>query len=366
MEVRKNTIKNRYILSKESNHIEIDEIEQNVLNLFFKDVDKIELQSSIKDLNRNSLTVEKIKIIDKLAINKLSSIGANSIKASKPLLVFNNIIFVIVCIITTFSLVFNITLANSTLSQSNATLNGDAGMLFITILTFIIVLLPIALYIIYFLLYVFRYTQKYIGKIAFKFSGKKLIKEVLKFTVLSSGVFTLLFLTVKNEYVIINTALFMVALLIIMTDNLMSRHNIKIYKSFLSLKMIQDKLENGSLLKDKKIDDILLWEKYLTFAVALGITDVSKYTNNLDIQDEFGDFLLQTTDFISTYYNIESFDRDIKTDMLLNSFKDNLSSFSSSYFTSSGSSSGFGGGGFSGGGGGGGRWWWFLITINKE
>jgi uncharacterized membrane protein len=366
MEIRKSSVKNKYFISKESNNIEVDEIEQSVLDLFFQDVNKIELQSSIKDLNRSDLTIEKIKAIDKLAINKLSTIGANSIKVSKPLLVFNNIIFAVVCIITILSTAFNISLANSTLSQSNLALNSSVGSSFIIIFTFIIVLLPIVLYIIYFLLYVFRYTQKYIGKIAFKFSGKKLVKSILTFAALSSGVFTLLFLTVKNEYVIINTVLFMVALLIIMTDNLMSRHNVKIYKSFLSLKMIEDKLENGSLLKDKKIDDILLWDKYLTFAIALGITNVSKYTNNLDIQDDFNDFLLQTNDFITTFYNIDSFDRDIKSDMLLDSFKNNLSSFSSSYFTSSGSSSGFGGGGFSGGGGGGGRWWWILVTIAQN
>ena len=156
----------------------------------------------------------------------------------------------------------------------------------------------------------------------------------------------------------------MISLLIITTDNLMSRHDVKIYKTFLNLKMIQDKLENGSLLNEKKISDVILWEKYLTFAVALGITNVSEYTNGLEIQDDINDFLLQTNEFISNYYIINLFERDLRTEILLSSFKSTITSLKDSYLSSSGGSgSSYGGGGFSGGGGGGGRWWRILVTV---
>ncbi|MDD2376301.1 MAG: DUF2207 domain-containing protein [Clostridia bacterium] len=365
MEVIPGITKKTYMITKIPHNIVIDDIERNIINLFFGNTNKIELQSKIKELNKDGMTVEKIKIIDTLAITKLSELGANSVKVSTPLLAFNNILFAIICVIITINMAFNISLANSTLSRSITIFNSDISGIFIAIIISTLTFLPMILYIIYFLLYLFRCTQKYIVKIAFKFSAKKLIASVITFTIISSAVFTLLFLTTKSEYVIINTVMFMVALLIIMTDNLMSKHDIKIYKIFLSLKIIQDKLENGSLLEEKKIGDILLWEKYLTFAIALGITNVSQYANGLEIQDDLSDFLSQINDFLNIYYDISGLDRDINIDNILNNFKNMISSFSSSYLSLTGSNSGssFGGGGFSGGGGSGGRWWRILTLV---
>lgn len=356
MQVINNIDKKNYILTKTDNNIEIDDIEKSVLELFFDTKDEIDLDLRIKELTRpgdyvQNISRDSIKHIDELVITKLNDIGANTVKVGKPLLVFNNILFIITCIIIVISTIFNISLETTGLSQNGSDSFFNLLQFFTYIMLSAIGLLPIALAIIYLLLHMLIDVKNYIGRLAFKFSGKKLIKEVISFTLISSVIFTILFLTVRNEHIIIDTALFMIALLIIMTDNLMSKHDIKIYKTFLSLKMIQDKLENGSLLNEKKIDDVILWEKYLTFAIALGITDVSKYAKGLEIQDNLDGFISHFNSFTDEYYDIDNFDRDTKINNMLHSFENRLSSYSGSYSGSIGSGSSFGGGGFSGGGG---------------
>lgn len=102
-------------------------------------------------------------------------------------------------------------------------------------------------------------------------------------------------------------------------------------------------MEDFSLLKEKEVPDLVIWEHFLVYATAFGISDkvikqLSIVYPNFETSDAFvtGSYmhLVATTNFASTFTN----------------------SISSSINTSYSSGSG-GGGGFSGGGGGGGRWW---------
>ena len=109
----------------------------------------------------------------------------------------------------------------------------------------------------------------------------------------------------------------------------------------LKWKALKKYMEEFSLLKEKEVPEIVLWEKFLVFATAFGIADkvlkqlkivYPDFEQQIDINANSGIYLMMHTNLSSTFSNSIS------------------SSMSSTYSSSTG-----GGGGFSGGGGGG-RW----------
>lgn len=114
-------------------------------------------------------------------------------------------------------------------------------------------------------------------------------------------------------------------------------------------------MEEYSLLDERKVFELPLWEKFLVFATAFGIAD--KVLEQLKI----------------AYPNIEEM-TDISSSsyiyvMYHNSFNKNFTNAINSTIASATHSSGSGGGGgFSGGGGGGGRrrWWWREINHHHK
>lgn len=99
-------------------------------------------------------------------------------------------------------------------------------------------------------------------------------------------------------------------------------------------------MEDFSLLKEKDVPDLALWEKYLVYATAFGISE--KVIKELKI----------------VYPDFDNYDYNIYPTIFIMSHMDFSSSFRSvsNAMSSSFSSGSGGGGGFSGGGGGGRRW----------
>lgn len=109
-------------------------------------------------------------------------------------------------------------------------------------------------------------------------------------------------------------------------------------------------MKEFSLLKEREVPELVLWEKFLVYATAFGIADkVLKQLKivypNIEQMDNFATFtymnMMMHTDFNSSIVNSIS------------------SSISSAYSSASG-----GGGGFSGGGGGG-RWTAAEVVVDK-
>ena len=110
-------------------------------------------------------------------------------------------------------------------------------------------------------------------------------------------------------------------------------------------------MEDFSMLDEREVPDLVLWEKYLVYATAFGIAD--KVLKQLKVKyPEFSDdtylsnstyfYLMAHTDFNKSFVNT------VSTSM--------QKAYESSVASSASSSGGGFGGGFSGGGGGG-RWW---------
>lgn len=110
-------------------------------------------------------------------------------------------------------------------------------------------------------------------------------------------------------------------------------------------------MEDFSMLNDKEIPDLILWEKYLVYATAFGISDkvvkqlkiVYPQMQNLEMNTYTYLYLMSDTRFSNGFVS----ELDKSASSVYSTYK---AAYNSAHSSSSG-----GGGGFSGGGGG--RWW---------
>lgn len=354
--------KNKEFFSKVENIQTLDDIERSVLNIFFSGENKIDLEAQLKKIKRDNKAAKKVKLLDEIVIDKLDEIGANFVKVPKWLLVVNNFIFV-ACMIYIFCVItFNIILGLSTMSTTTEQIK-EVTKIVLSIFGFILVSsLPLVMYLILLVLKIINFVRKKFVKLSFKLTSKKIIQSIIQIALLFVIIFILESVFLRHSYIIICTVLFMMALLLILTDNLMSSHSLRIRNDFFYLKSIQDKIENGSLLDEKKIEDRILWDKYLAFAIALGVGDVANLVKNIPSFDYFESCIDKFENIYDVYYlsrNDLSNSKLVKFENIIynileSSSSDGYSGGSSFGSGFSGGSSSFGGGGFSGGG----RWRW--------
>ncbi len=353
--------KNEKFFKSFDNIEKLDDIQRNVIDIFFSSTDSINLESKLNRIKTDKVLALKIQRLDEMVTAKLESIGANFIKIPTWLLAVNNIIFA-VCMIFIFIVIgFNITLNFATMSTTREQI-GDNTTTFATIFGIIAIFaLPLLMYIVLGILKLVNFIKKIFSKIAFKLTSQKITQSIISQVILFIIIFILEFVFFRQSYVIICTFLFMIALMIILTDNLMSSHSLRIRNDFFYLKAIQDKIENGSLLEDKNVEDNILWGKYLSFAIALGVGDVANFVKFIPSFDYFEECIEKFENIYDTYYESRNDDTNNRLERFEDIISDMLDSYSSSSFgggassssfrSSSSGGSSFGGGGFSGGGG---------------
>lgn len=363
-------VKDTYKLTKNQeffNDVEqlrkLDEIQKSVLDIFFDGNQTIELTQRLTKIKKDSRAVTLLKQLDEKVADVLENIGANHTKVPKTLRIWNTFIFVGICIYVLFMIGYNISLSFVTLSTSMSETFMWSFLSLELIVGIIVVLFPIAILIIKCVVKLLDALRKGVAKLAFKLTNKKLTKTIIAIIIVFTMVFAFEIILIKNTNLIVATILFFAALLVVLTDNLMTSHDKAMQKEYVLLKILQDKIENGSMLEEKQIQDNILWNRYFTLAIALGVSDVARYVKYIpdisSMQDVINDFYKLT----DGYYGLYSLDRQIYTQARIDNFISILDKANKMYLRAalsggSSSSGGFssGGGRFSGGGGrGGGR-----------
>ncbi len=363
-------VKDTYKLTKNEeffNDVEksrkLDEIQKSVLDIFFNGNQTIELTQRLKEIKKESRAVTLLKHLDEKVSIILENIGANHIKVPKWLRIWNTFMFIIICIYILFMIGYNISLNFVTLSMSMSETFIWSFFSIELIVGIIVALFPIAILVIKCIVKLLDALRKGIAKLAFKLTNKKLTKTIMTIVIIFIMIFVFEIIVIKNANLVIATILFFAALLIVLTDNLMTSHDKAMQKEYVLLKILQDKIENGSMLEEKQIQDNILWNRYFTFAIALGVGDVAGYVKYIpdisSMEDVINDFYKLT----DGYYGLYGLDRQIYTQARIDNFISILNKANKIYWrvAASGGSSGSGGfssggGRFSGGGGrGGGR-----------
>ena len=354
--------KNKDFFDDPNKYSKLDEIQNEILYMFFDKEDQIELLGKLKKINKKDSMVNKLKKLDRIAAVKLEEVGANLKSVPVITLIINNCIFILVVFYLLAMISYNVVLNMSMLSTSNHQIIGSAVEFGVIIIIAISALLPYFLRLILAILGLINSVKRSISKLSFKLTSKKLTKMILDILIIFILIIVFEIFVINQSYMIIATILFFEILMLILTDNLMTSHENKIKKDYFRLKMIQDRIEKGSLLDEKEFSHNVLWEKYLTFAIALGVGEVSKYVALIPEYNNLNDALEDINYFTSDYYDIYNSERDVVSRNKINKYKSTISEYERSRSSGSGSSFGggsssfggggssFGGGGFSGGG----------------
>ena len=255
-----------YMISRnrEANINDLDEIERYVLSWLFGyyEQEEIDLIQKLKEISKRKDFIKNLKKLDRMTQKKLNSIGANIKSVPSFIRKANIILLVIVCIMAVIHIVNNgldIRIYESTLFILGIVAVG------------IIIILPVVALAIHLLLLLIVLLKKLIKSQAEKYSGKKIVSMSLILLIFISIFVGIVYMIVPNKYISLDIFMIGMALLIVRTDNLMTKHSKQALNDYYALQEIKYKIEEYSLIKDEQINYIKLWDEYLIYAVAFGI-----------------------------------------------------------------------------------------------
>ena len=269
----------------------LDQIEKLIIDLYFNEYDEIELETYTKELTNDECKMDKIQRLDKYVYRNLQLLGANREQMPEHFFGFNNIIFFTICISIILFVFYSMYLSGITIKTI---------AFFIISISILFILgrgmFEICCFAIYKLI---SFLIKGIGNIisisAHKLSNKELVTVIIE--IISSSIISLILLAIlfKQAFIIAIAILFAISYLITKTDNLMTKHSKIIYKDFYILKSIENKIKH-SLLNERDIESQIVWNKYLAYSIALGITIVNEYPGKYNPLDEFDKLLYSLSD----------------------------------------------------------------------
>ena len=255
-----------YMISRNSNAdiSKLDEIEKYILSWLFGyyEQEEIDLIEKLKEISRRKDFLKHLKKLDRMTQNKLNSIGANIKSVPGFIRKANIILLVIVCIMAIVHITnngLNIHIYESTLFILGFVAVG------------VIIILPVVALIIQLFLFAIVLLKKLIKSQAEKFSGKKIVSMSLMILIFMAIFIGIVYMIAPNKYICLDIFMIGMALLIVRTDNLMTKHSKEALNDYYALQEIKYKISEYSLIKDEQINYIKLWDEYLIYAVAFGI-----------------------------------------------------------------------------------------------
>lgn len=272
---------------------QLDETEKYVLNWVFGfyEQDEIDLVEKLKEISKRKDFLKNLKELNKIAKLKLNKMGANINKVPKFLKIANIFLIVISVIISV------IHIANNGL---NIHIYETTIFIVAAIFVAVIVILPIVAFIIHVLLLLTVFIKRTIKLQTKRHSGKQIVTTSLLILVDICILIGIIYGIVPNKYICLDIFMIGMSILIVKTDNLMTKHNNEIMKDYSALKDIKNRIEEYTLIEEKEINYIKLWEEYLVYAISFGITvDIIDKLRDTTQEDKDIKFLLKAD---SLYY----------------------------------------------------------------
>ncbi len=331
----------------------MDEIESYVYTWIFGEQDQVLLQERLQLMPKEKDANKKFKELNKIVEDKLSELGANEAKVPKFLRIFNVFLFILTLIVVYKHIMFN---------GFNIYDSTSSNMFFIEFVILIICMLPIFMGLIIIPINLIILIRHKINEKIQKITGQKVVTTSISLTIIFGTIIILTYLFLSSKYLIADEILICIAMIILLTDNLMLKNNPRMIEDYSRLNMLKDKIKKYSLLKDRDIEQIVLWDKYLSYSVSFGISNkIINRIKDLNIDDDLIDIICndEFSKIITNDYNL--FYRYSSLDTR---FMRAYTEVTNSVFNSISGSDSYDGG-FSGGGdfSGGGRWWPVAVEL---
>lgn len=281
------------------NNDKMDFIEHYIYDWFFEKnaksnirteiVGKVDFSKKIKNMQKDKAFKRKFKELNYMVIDKLNRDGANFIKVPEKLKELNISFYFINIFIFLASIFFSAETASEFLFD----------FVIIMPLLFIADLCNYAMYIEYFINVVSTTLMKIIR--VDSNSNKKTIFIIISVLL----IFGIIILNIANSQIdnkyILNVCMLGIATIIICVDDYIMKHNVKISRDYANLIACKKKIEY-SLLNEKDLEDIVLWEEYLVYSVAFGNSSkiskrVKKMESKMGFDSNFMNAYHDTIDF---------------------------------------------------------------------
>lgn len=266
----------------------MDSIEKYIYDWIFEtgqyenNNEKIDLMETLKKLPKQKQSAEKFKLLNIIVQGELNRKGANKNKISYNLKGVN--IFFLICSILLSLCHMEI---QNILPESNILFkNGEIHRFFYM---YIIITISIIVFFEILLINLFFKLRDKVSKKIYRITERKIITTIITTIIFFIVIiFVLVICGVNlNKHLMADIVLVFITLIIALTDNLMMKNDINRVEDYSRLCLLKDKINNYSLLNEKDIEHILLWEKYLAYAVSFGITEkIHNRFSNIILDDE--------------------------------------------------------------------------------
>lgn len=283
----------------------LDELENYVLWWIFGfyEEERVDLIKKLNDLAKRKDFLKHMNKLNSKAEKKLHSIGANIPRVPKELRIFNVALMLFTVLLSVVHIINN---------GVSIHIYQSTVFLFLLITAFVLLLIPITALVIHLILILIVLIKKLIKSSAEKYSGKHLVQMSALVIAFMCFILFVMYFILPNKYICLDIFMVGMSILIVKTDNLMTKHNKEILADYYALNEVKTKIEEYSLIKDEQINYIKIWDEYLIYAVAFGIP--IPIVNKLKTQQKEDSDLRKLAECENLYYVCKAY-LDIIVDM---------------------------------------------------
>ena len=254
-----------YTISKNREKVGgLDKIETYILNWIFSfyEETKVNLIKKFKELPKRKDFLKKLTQLNNIAEDEMYKIGANIPKVPKELRIFNVFLAIFV---------FSLSVVHIIINGVSIQIYQSTIWILLLVTGCCLLLIPIIAIFIHLILFLITLIKKLIKSTTDRFSGKNLVQMSALILIFMFLIIALLYCFIPNKYICLDIFMIGMSILIVRTDNLMTKHNKEILNDYYALNEIKYRIEEYSLIKDEQINYMKIWDEYLIYAVAFGI-----------------------------------------------------------------------------------------------
>lgn len=281
----------------------MDNIEKYVYNWVFGSKNEVILNSRLEEMPKEKDANRKFKDLNKLVEDNLTSIGANQAKVPLCIRAFNVFLFILSLIVIFKHVAFN---------GFEIYKLESIGKILVMMVAFF----PFAMGLLYLPINLIIIIRHKINKTVQRITGQRVVTTTISLLLLFGVIIVLTAIFSSEKYIVADEVLICIATILILTDNLMLKNNSIMIEDYSKLNALKYKIENYSLMEDRDIEQVMLWEKYLSYSVSFGIASkIVKRIKGLNLDDDL-EKLISDTSFIdlmrsdyAMFYMYASLDR---------------------------------------------------------
>lgn len=250
----------------------------------------VDLQKRLEQMPKEKDASERFKTLHNMEKRQMQDLGANEAKVPIYLRVLNWGLFLVVILTIIRHILFN---GFDVYTNDNAFM--IMGMLpYLILPIFILGYIPLSILIV---------VRHKVNNIVGKISGQRVVTTTISILLITAVIVLLTAIFSPVKYIIVDELLLCIATIIVLTDNLMLKNNDEVMEDYAKLQLLKDKIEHYTLLEEKDVEHIKLYDKYLCYAISFGIGEkVIKRLKNLHLDEDL-EKLMQSNSMSNYVYN---------------------------------------------------------------